>query len=250
MKKISVFILFVFFNGILAAQDINTLLQEGDKLEKSLNEKGALEKFQQVIKLQPTNMQALVKSSELCSRVGYRETTQKNRFNYYHAAETYASIALKLEPNNSVANCMMAIALGRVSLEKSGKEKVKAAKQIKKYAELAIQYDPANAKAWHVLGRWHYEVSNLGFVEKAAIKVLFGGIPKSSFKDAVTAFEKANQLSPGFVLNYLELARAYRKNSQKEKAIAALNTMIVLPNTTEDDEAAKTTAKALLKELE
>lgn len=250
MKRISVFILFIFFNGILAAQDINTLLQEGDKLEKSLNEKGALEKFQQVIKLQPTNMQALVKCSELCSRVGYRETTQKNRFNYYHAAETYASIALKLEPNNSVANCMMAIALGRVSLEKSGKEKVKAAKQIKKYAELAIQYDPANAKAWHVLGRWHYEVSNLGFVEKAAIKVLFGGIPKSSFKDAVTAFEKANQLSPGFVLNYLELARAYRKNSQKEKAIAALNAMLTLPNTTEDDEGAKITAKLLLKELE
>lgn len=250
MRRFFIFILVLSCSHMLAAQDIAALLTEAEKLEKALNEKGALEKFQQVIRLQPTNLQALNKSSELCSRVGNREKTSTARLNYFHAAQTYASIALKIEPANSAANCMMAIALGRVSLEKSGKEKVKAAKEIKKYADLSLKYDPLNSRAWHVIGRWHYEISNLGFVEKAAVKILFGGMPKASFKEAVQAFEKASVISPDFVINYFELAKAYKKNNQKEKAITALNTMLQLPNTTEDDEAAKTNARKLLRELE
>lgn len=248
MRRFFFLILFLFASGVLFSQDIAALLQEADRLEKALNEKGSLQKFQQVVAIQATHMQALNKCSELCSRIGNRETTQTARFNYYKAAQTYASIALKLEPNNSAANCMMAIALGRVSLEKSGKEKVKAAKEIKKYADLAVKYDAQNAKAWHVIGRWHYEVSNLGFVEKAAVKLLFGGIPKASFKEAVAAFEKAKNILPNFVINYLELAKAYKKNGEKEKAKNAINAMLLLPNTTEDDEGAKTSAKKLLKE--
>ncbi|HOZ78023.1 MAG TPA: hypothetical protein PLY34_08490 [Ferruginibacter sp.] len=250
MRRLFISIFLFFSYAVIYAQDINTVLQEADRLERALNEKGALEKFQQAVRINPANLQALNKCSELCSRIGNRETSQKARLDYYQAAQTFASIALKIEPQNSAANCMMAIALGRVSLEKSGKEKVKAAKEIKKYADLAIKNDPLNAKAWHVLGRWQYELSNLSFVEKAAVKVLFGGMPKSSFKEAVAAFEKAKTLSPNFVINYLELAKAYKKNGEKAKAKAAINTMLQLPNTTEDDEASKTTAKKLLKELE
>ncbi len=250
MKRIFIFILLVCSAAVLSAQDINVLLREAEKLEAALNEKGALEKFQQAVRLNPANIQALNKCSELCSRVGNRETSQKARFDYYQAAQTFASIALRIDPNNSGANCVMAIALGRVSLEKSGKEKVKAAKEIKKYADLAIKYDPLNAKAWHVIGRWHYEVSNLSFVEKAAVKIMFGGMPKSSFKEAVAAFEKAKNLSPYFVSNYMELAKAYKKTGEKAKAKAAINAMLLLPNASEDDEATKTNAKKLLKELE
>lgn len=250
MRFIFVLIWFCCSFNFVLAQDINILLQEGEKLERTLNEKAALEKFQQVIKLQPGNLQALNKCSELCSRVGNRETTPKARLNYYEAAKTYATIALQVQPSNSAANCMMAIALGRASLEKSGKEKVKAAREIKKYADLAIQYDPQNAKAWHVLGRWYYEISDLGFIEKAAVKVLFGGVPKSSFKQAVHAYEKAKSLSPGFVLNYLELARAYEKSGQDDKAIAVIKEMLLLPDTTEDDNAAKKAARKLLQSLE
>lgn len=250
MTRIFIFIFLACSTAVLSAQDINVLLREAEKLEAALNEKGALEKFQQALRLTPTNIQVLNKCSELCSRVGNRETSQKARFDYYHAAQTFASIALRIDPNNSGANCVMAIALGRVSLEKSGKEKVKAAKEIKKYADLALKHDPQNAKAWHVIGRWHYEVSNLSFVEKAAVKIMFGGMPKSSFKEAVAAFEKAKNLSPHFVSNYMELAKAYKKTGEKEKAKAAINTMLLLPNATQDDDATKISAKKLLKELE
>jgi len=248
MKKLAASLFAFFFFTVIIAQDITVLTQEAEKLEAALNEKAALEKFQQVIKLQPANVHALTKCSELCSRIGNREPSAKVRITYYETAQKFAALALKIDPVNSAANCMMAIALGRVSLEKSGKEKVKAAKEIKKYVDIALKNDPQNYKAWHVLGRWNYEISDLGFIEKAAVNVLFGGMPKASFKNAVQAFEKAKVLSTGFVLNYFELAKAYKKNGQKKNAIASLNTMLQLPNSTEDDEASKTKARKLLKE--
>lgn len=248
MKKVFTFLLSFFLFTTISAQDVTVLKQEAEKQEAALNEKAALAKFQQVIKLQPANVYAINKCSELCSRIGNREATAAARITYYEAAQKYAAIALKVEPANSAANCMMAIALGRVSLEKSGKEKIKAAKEIRKYADIALKNDPSNFKAWHVLGRWNFEISNLSFIEKTAVKVLFGGVPKASIEDAVKAFEKAKELSPTFVINYFELARAYKKNNQKTKAVAALNTMLKLPNSTEDDEATKQMAKKLLKQ--
>ena len=142
----------------------------------------------------------------------------------------------------------MAIALGRTSLEKSGKEKINAAKEIKNYVDLAIKNDPLNYKAWHVLGRWHYEISNLNMIEKAAVKLLFGGLPKASMKESIAAFEKAKTLAGGFILNNYEMARAYKKNGQKDKAISILNAMLLLPNKTEDDETIKADGRKLLKE--
>ena len=114
--------------------------------------------------------------------------------------------------------------------------------------DIALKNDQANYKAWHVLGRWNYEISNLSFIEKAAVNIFFGGVPKATFADAVKSFEKAKNISPGFVINYFEMARAYKKTDQMDKAIASLNTLLQLPNTTEDDEAAKNNARKLLKE--
>lgn len=248
MQKAVAIIVSLFFFTAGIAQDITALTQEAEKQEAALNEKAALEKFQQVIQLQPANVYALTKCSELCSRIGNRETSPATRLTYYETAQKFAAIALKIEPANSAANCMMAIALGRVSLEKSGKERVNASKEIKNYLDIALKNDPQNYKAWHVLGRWNYEISNLGFIEKAAVSVLFGGMPKASFKNAVQAFEKAKALSTGFILNYFELAKAYKKNGQKGNAIASLNALLQLPNTTEDDEASKIKARKLLQE--
>ena len=250
MKRFLLVIPALFFSAKIIAQDIPTIIKQADQLEIALNEKAAFEKFKDVIRLQPANIYALTKCSELCSRIGYREVTAASRNDYYSAAQKFALIALKIEPSNSAANCMMAIALGRISLEKSGKEKVKAAKEIKTYADIAVKTDPKNYKAWHVLGRWYYEVSNLNFIERAVIKLMFGGMPKSSFAESVNAFEKAKNLHPGFVINYFELAKAYKKNNQKDKAIASLNAMLQMPDTTEDDEATKISARQLLKTME
>ncbi len=125
-----------------------------------------------------------------------------------------------------------------------------AAKDLKKHVDAAIKTNPANFLAWHVLGRWHYEISSLNFVEKAAVKMFYGGFPPSSLKDGIAAFEKAKSLMPGFILNYLEMAKAYHRNGEDIKAKDILNQMLLLPNHTEDDLTIKATGRKFLKDWE
>ena len=231
-----------------AAQDVAAIVKEADRLEALPDEHGALLKFIEAIKLQPTHLHALSKGSELCSRIGQRQTNTKMRDDYYAAAKVYAENALKIDPTYSEANTAMAIMLGRTTLTKSGKEKVIAAKDLKKYVDAAIKSNPLNFLGWHVLGRWHYEISNLNMIERAAVKVFYGGFPASSLKEGIKAFEKTKALASGFILNYVELAKAYHRNNQKDKAKALLNEMMLLPNHTQDDPTIKETGKKLLQD--
>jgi tetratricopeptide (TPR) repeat protein len=250
MKLLTIVLLSVFTFLQPAVQDINALIKEADRLEILPDEQGAFLKYKEVLKLQSTNLHALSKCSELCSRIGQRQVDTKLRDDYYAAAKIYAETALKIDPLHSEANTSMAIMLGRTTLTKSGKEKVIAAKDLKKHVDAAIKTNPLNFLAWHVLGRWHYEISNLNFVERAAVKMFYGGFPPSSLKEGITAFEKSKQLMPGFILNYLELAKAYHRNDEDVKAKAILNQMMLLPNHTEDDITIKATGVKFLKEWE
>lgn len=245
------FLLFCFSAMLvlsLNAQDLAAIIREADHLEDSPNEKAAFSKFKEVLKIQPGNQYALNKCSELCSRIGKRQRDSKSMDEYYTAAKMYAGTALKVNPHNSESNCVMAIALGRSTLNKTGKEKIAAARQIKQHVDAAIKNDPKNFKAWHVLGRWHYEICMLNAFERTAVKIFFGGFPPATLKESILAFERSQSLTGGFILNYFEMAKAYKKNDQRDKAIATLTKMLSVPNKTEDDPFIKEEGKELMRE--
>src|SRR5438477_2700417 len=122
MKFVSIILLalLTFLNPF--AQDINDIIKEGDRLEAVPNETSAFLKFKEAVLLQPGNIYAVVKCSELCSRIGKRQSDKKVREDFYAAAKAFAELALKINPNNSDANFVMAMALGHISLNKSTKE--------------------------------------------------------------------------------------------------------------------------------
>lgn len=249
MRGIFIFFSVFFFMCPLFAQDVTLLIKEAEKLEAVPNEAAAFHKYREILKLHPANVFSLIRCSELCSRIGKRQRDNKHRDDYYEAAKIYAEGAVKLDPANSDANCVMAIALGRTALTKSGKEKIATAKEIKRYIDISLKSNPQNYKAWHVLGKWNYEISNLGFIERTAAKILFGGMPPASMQDAIVAFEKVRSIAPWFILNYIEMAKAYKVAGQKNKAVLAINEMYLQKNSSEDDPFIKEEGKKLLKEL-
>jgi len=230
----------------LPAQDISAMIKEADQLENIPNEKAAFAKFKEVLKIQPDNIYSLNKCSELCSRIGKRQANENLSEEFYSAAKTYAGIALKVDPGNSESNCVMAIALGRSSLNKSGREKINTAWEIKRYVDASLKSDPRNFKAWHVLGRWHYEISNLNGLERTAVKIFYGGLPPASLRESIIAFEKSQALTESFILNYFEMAKAYKMNDQPGKAIEILTKMLAVPNKTEDDPVIKEAGRKLI----
>ncbi len=247
MKLFSLIILSFFICLASFAQDVSVLIHEGDRLELLPDEKAAFAKFKEVLKVQPNNLHALARCSEICSNMGNRETNATTRDAFFNTSLIYAKTAYKLYPESDVANVAMAIAIGRIVLRKSGKEKIVYVKDLKAYAEKAIAVNPKNFRAWHILGKWHYEVSNLSGFERTAAKIFFGALPAASFQSAINCYEKAKAINATSILNYLELAKAYNKKGDKTKAITQLNYLLTLKNVVEDDNRVKTEAQELLK---
>ncbi|MDX1938229.1 MAG: hypothetical protein SFU21_14000 [Flavihumibacter sp.] len=232
---------------VFAQPDIAALLKEAERLEPN-NQEAAFAKYKELIKIKPTHVKALYKCSELCSSIGHRQNSKDARIDYYKAAKIYAQTALKIEPKNAEANFAMAVAMGRIALVAGGKEKINAVNDIKKYAELSLLYDSTNFKPYHVLGKWYYEVSSLSNFERSAAKIFYGGLPPASFKESIRFYEKSRQLAPDFVLNYLELAKAYYKDNEKDKARQLLVTLLAMPNKVQDDTRIK--QEAVLLQME
>ncbi len=249
MKLLLILPFIIQFLGI-SAQDINSIVREADRLEDLPNETAAFNKFREVLKINPTHIYSLAKASQLSSRIGARETIPKTRDSWYTTAITYANKAVTLAPLDDDANVAVAMALGKASLTKSGKEKLKSAKEIKKRVDIALKTNPNNYLAWHILGRWHYEISNISSVERTAAKIFYGPIPAGSVKNAIMYFEKARTLMPHFILNYVELAKAYHKDGQVSKAISLLNAIQSFPLNTEDDARLKTEGLRMSKDWE
>ena len=250
MAGFSILIALLFMAPAIQAQDVTSLLKEAIRLEAIPNEKAAYETYKKIIALQPAHVVALSQASQLCSRIGSRQTDTKQRDSWLTLAGDYAQKALNKNAQNDEANVSMAMYLGKTSLTKSGKEKIKSVKQIKSHIELALKTNPNNYLAWHILGRLNYEISNVSGIEKAAAKIFYESLPKGSVANAIMYLEKARTLQPNFILNNYELARAYEKNGEKNKAITILNKIPAMSIGTEDDVALKAKSKVLLKELQ
>jgi tetratricopeptide (TPR) repeat protein len=247
--KITFLLLFSIFTFLTRAQDEQQLLVQASKQEAALNENAAFETLKQVIRINPRNYYATWKISELCSRIGNRQATKEKKQAFFNAGKMYAETAIRINPNAADGYYALSVALGRYALAQSGKEKINSVKEIRTNAEKAVKLNPSHGRAWHVLGKWHYEVSNLSMMEKAGVRLMYGGLPGASLKESIHAYEKAKALEPNFALNYLELAKAYNRNDETSKAIECLHKLPSIPNKTLDDNRIKAEGAALLKEL-
>ncbi|HVG12865.1 MAG TPA: hypothetical protein VM843_07665 [Flavisolibacter sp.] len=241
-------ILFSFVQIMANAQTEQQFILQAEKQEAALNELGAFQAFKQALQLNPRNHYALWKLSELCSRIGHRQATTKQKQEYYKAGRAYAETAIRVNPAAADGYYAMSVAMGRMALSGSGKEKIEAVKEIRSNAEKAVRLNPQHGRAWHVIGKWHYEVSDLNVFEKAGVKLMYGGLPPASIKQAIQAYEKAKLYEPNFALNFLELAKAYKRDGQKDKAVSLLRTLPSIPAKTLDDARIKREAAALLKD--
>jgi len=230
------------------AQDINGLLKDAQQFESTFKEPEALQKYLDAVRVQPNNLPVLIKISELYSILGKHQGAKDKQKEYYRNARVYAQKALAVNPNSSDANVVMALAMGRMALISSGDDKIKAVKDVKTYSEKGVQLDPNNYKAYHVLAKWNYEVSDLNSVEKWLVKVAYEALPKASLDDAIKYYEKSRQLNPAFLLNYLELAKSYHRKDNDKKAVELLETMLKMPVKMSEDNYIKAKGKKLLED--
>ncbi len=245
------FLLSIFCSYTLLAQNTSTLIQQAEQLERQLKEADASSLYQAVLLQDPRNVQALCKLAELQSILGEKATDKKAKQLYFETSYSFAKRAWLADSNRVETNYVMAMASGKMTdFESDNKKVVGFVRDIKDYAERAIKINPNYGKAQYVLGKWHYEMYILSGFKKAAVKLMYGGLPSGDPDIAIACMEKCRNLEPYFVSNYLDLGRAYKEVRKPTEAIDVLTKLQKLPNRNSADPLQKAAGATLLATLQ
>lgn len=147
---------------------------------------------------------------------------------HYQQASKLADRAVTVDSTDAQAHLAKAVAEGRLALDAGTKERVQRSRAVERHANRAIELDSTLASAYHVRARWHREASDLNFFERTVVKTVYGGLPESSFEQAVRDFKRAIELE-NRRFHHLELARTYLKMDRTEEAREELETVLELP---------------------
>lgn len=166
-------------------------------------------------------------------------------------AVSRARAAVAAAPESAGGHVWLAVALGRQALKEGPRARLALAREIKSEADRALELDPGNARAHHVLGAWNRKIAGLSVIERMAANAVLGGVPKgASMDNAVSHFEKAIAIEPDYVNHRLELGRTLREMKRWADARRELEQAIALPPTSNPrDPAYQREARALLARL-
>lgn len=218
--------------------------------EARLDSPTALKLFLAAEQERPNDAFVLQKIARQYSDLVVEQLTDAERRRYAALALTYAEKAVALEPRNAVNVLSVAVARGKLAVYSDTREKIQLSRLIKADAERALALDPNYAWAHHVLGRWHYEVSELGATARFFVRLVYGGLPPASTSEAVAHLERATQLEPDELNHWLDLGFAYLAARDSAKARIAWLRGLGMPSRSKHDNPAKERTREAFAKLD
>ncbi|MES3630372.1 MAG: hypothetical protein PPP56_09425 [Longimonas sp.] len=196
----------------------------------------------------PDNGEVLWRLARTRTDVAEREPNEERREALLRQSLTDAERAVELLPEHSNAHLTKAVAAGRTALVAGTRERVELSRTVYSFANRAIELDPQNDLAYHVRGRWAYEVAGLGFVARRIVQIVYGGLPSASYADAAADYQQAIDLEER-VVHRFELGRTYIEMDRPDSARAQLQRVLDLPIGDVADPLYKARAERLLANL-
>lgn len=232
--------------GAQTAAEHNAL---GDKEYVAMNAPAALQHYEEAIKLDTNNYEALWKASRSAVDLGSYERNEEKRGLYYKNAELYARRAVAANPGDAEGHFNLARSLGKNALSQGPKARIQYAKEVRNQALECLKIDPKQAGCLHVMGMWNAEVMRLnGFTRMMAKNFLGGQIfGSASWPEAKRYMEESVAAEPDRIIHHLDLAGVYRDMGDKAKARAEFEAVMKLPNRDYNDHQFKAEADAGLR---
>ena len=234
MKVLASFLICV---STLCAQGVDEVLTEGDALDEKNRNSEALSVYLKADAQEPNDARVLRRVSKQYSQLMLDAKSAGEKRQLGEKALDAAQRAVTANPNDSQAHLALAVAYGRIALDQPARRKIETSRLVRNYA-------------WHVLGRWNYELANFNPILKALARAIYGNLPDASNEKAVECFNKAIALQPRRASHHLELGRAYLALGDKQKARDEFNEGLSLPSAEKDDENNKQRARAALNQLQ
>jgi len=242
-------ILTMSFVAISSAADLSELLRQGDAYNAGHRHAAAVEKFLEADAIDPNNPDILRRIATQYSQQIPDATSKEEKIGLAKSALAFAERAAELAPDISANRLTLAICYGRVAQHESPGKSMEYSRLIKAECEAALKLDPDNDYAWHVLGRWNYEMASLNPALRVMAGAIFGELPDASFERAADCFERAAAVDPQRVIHQVELGRTYLQLGRSDEARKHLETGLSLPIKERDDAESHALARKALDSI-
>ncbi|KGL80737.1 Regulator of microtubule dynamics protein 3, partial [Tinamus guttatus] len=220
-----------------AEEGMGQLLQQADQLHNG-DEQEKAEGFQLLLnnKLvyadQKDFLWRLARAySDMC------EITEDAEEKKSYASDGKQEIEAALQKWDQSAECHQwyAILCGQLAEHESIQKRIQAGYVFKEHIDKAISLKPDDPKSYYLLGRWCYQVSHLGWLEKKTAAALFEAPPTATVQDALENFLRVEELSPGFSkAGRVYIAKCYRDLGNNSATLLWMNLASELPVNTKE----------------
>jgi tetratricopeptide (TPR) repeat protein len=239
----------MFAASVAAAQTPAEHIALGDKEYVAMAAPAALAHYEEAIKLDPKNYEALWKASRSAVDLGSAERNDEKRETYFKNGELYARRAVEVNPGDAEGHFNLARALGKNALTQGPRARIKYATDVRTHALECLKINPKHAGCLHVMGMWNAEVMRLNGFTRMLAKNLLGGkvFESASWAEARRYMEESVANEPDRIVHHVDLAGVYRDIGEKAKARAEWQAAMKLPNSDYNDRQYKAEADAGLR---
>ena len=241
IRHFAVIFFFLILNcKLLSAAPPTELLARGDSLYEAYQYGESAKYYRQAAVADSQSFDAFWKLGRSLNYLG-ELTPKDSQLAVFEEACDAEKIALTQRDLSADAHFQMARAVGKIALFKGVFSSIGLAKQVKAEAERALALDSLHDGAWHILGRWHREVS-----KKPKLFRLPLGLGEANKKDAISFMERAVTLNPTLINHRLEMGITYLEYGMKTEARAEFGQCLSLPGRGPVDDKYKEEAKKYL----
>ncbi|XP_060616458.2 regulator of microtubule dynamics protein 3 [Anolis sagrei] len=147
-----------------------------------------------------------------------------------------AETALQMGDQSAECHQWYAVLCGQFSEHESIQKRIHAGHDFKKHVDKAITLKPNDPKSYYLLGRWCYQVSHLGWLERKTASALYEEPPTATVQDALQNFLKAEELNSGFSkMGRVYIAKCYKELGDDSAAAHWLSLASELTVITKED---------------
>lgn len=113
--------------------------------------------------------------------------------------------------------------------EESAHAQVRLAKEAREQAVIALEKEPEDDLAQHLMGRWHSEMANINGVVRALIRLMYGtDLATGTHADALCHYRRAAELNPARLVHRCALVH-FETHVHPKSCTPALASDIIHP---------------------
>jgi tetratricopeptide (TPR) repeat protein len=205
--------MFVFANLVAASlafgmEDVNRLISDAQKMERSGETDSAISVLKEAEKLSPENteVEKLLAQQYVIKVDDATDPTAKKTLG--EMALDLARKAAEKLPDDSDAQVTLAAAYGKLCALVDPKTEVEYSKQVYAEATKALQLNPDSDFGHLILAQWNYQMAFLNPVLKAFTAIVYGKFPPASKEQAIAHYKRAIELAPERIVHHAEFAKA------------------------------------------